>query len=194
MPDGTSRFSIDGQDIYHFMGCSTFSEYTVVAEISCAKINDEANLEEMCLFGCGVSTGLGAVLNTCKVGKAREEAAACALHACTTLVAGRLSPDACRRIRLTLSPQPIPLPPPLLALLQVEAGSSVAVWGLGAVGLAVVQAAKLAGVRGTGLPPAPPISQACGFFRFVCVKLRPPPRPSFPGLGDLRHRHQQQQV
>jgi Zn-dependent alcohol dehydrogenase len=67
MPDGTSRFSIDGQEIFHFMGCSTFSEYTVVAEISCAKINDDANLDEMCLFGCGVSTGLGAVLNTCKV-------------------------------------------------------------------------------------------------------------------------------
>lgn len=68
MPDGTSRFSIDGQEIFHFMGCSTFSEYTVVAEISCAKIHDDANLDEMCLFGCGVSTGLGAVLNTCKVG------------------------------------------------------------------------------------------------------------------------------
>lgn len=70
MPDGTSRFSINGQSIAHFMGCSTFSEYTVVAEISCAKINPKADLEEMCLFGCGVSTGLGAVLNTCKVGGA----------------------------------------------------------------------------------------------------------------------------
>lgn len=90
MPDGTSRFSIDGKPIYHFMGCSTFSEYTVVAEISCAKIRDDSPLDKICLFGCGVSTGLGAVWNTC----------------------------------------------------NVEAGTSVAVFGLGAVGLAVIQAAK----------------------------------------------------
>eukprot|EP00730_Choanoeca_flexa_P005383 TRINITY_DN11932_c0_g4_i5.p1 TRINITY_DN11932_c0_g4~~TRINITY_DN11932_c0_g4_i5.p1 ORF type:complete len:291 (+),score=41.39 TRINITY_DN11932_c0_g4_i5:232-1104(+) len=95
MPDGTSRFSIDGKTIYHFMGTSTFCEYTVVAEISCAKIADDAPLEQVCLLGCGVSTGFGAVFNTTKV----------------------------------------------------EAGSSVAVWGLGAVGLAVIQAAKKAGVR-----------------------------------------------
>eukprot|EP00050_Salpingoeca_kvevrii_P006343 m.288814 g.288814 ORF g.288814 m.288814 type:complete len:402 (-) comp12029_c0_seq1:80-1285(-) len=93
MPDGTSRFSINGEPIYHFMGCSTFSEYTVVAEISCAKIDEKAPLEKMCLFGCGVSTGLGAVFNTTKV----------------------------------------------------EPNSSVAVWGLGAVGLAVIQAAQMAG-------------------------------------------------
>jgi S-(hydroxymethyl)glutathione dehydrogenase/alcohol dehydrogenase len=68
MPDGTSRFKdVDGNTIYHFMGCSTMSEYTVLAEISCAKINPEAKLEKVCLFGCGVSTGLGAVWNTCKV-------------------------------------------------------------------------------------------------------------------------------
>jgi S-(hydroxymethyl)glutathione dehydrogenase/alcohol dehydrogenase len=54
MPDGTSRFSINGQVIYHFMGCSTFSEYTVVSEISCAKIRDDAPLSKICLFGCGV--------------------------------------------------------------------------------------------------------------------------------------------
>ena len=60
MPDGTSRFSIDGQVIYHFMGCSTFSEYTVVSEISCAKIDSNAPLDKVCLFGCGVTTGLGA--------------------------------------------------------------------------------------------------------------------------------------
>jgi S-(hydroxymethyl)glutathione dehydrogenase/alcohol dehydrogenase len=59
MPDGTSRFSINGQPIYHFMGISSFSEYTVVAEISCAKVDDEADLGKVCLFGCGVSTGLG---------------------------------------------------------------------------------------------------------------------------------------
>eukprot|EP00934_Nitzschia_sp_Nitz4_P001921 Nitzschia sp. Nitz4//scaffold307_size21646//8088//9345//NITZ4_008596-RA/size21646-snap-gene-0.3-mRNA-1//1//CDS//3329547133//1921//frame0 len=94
MPDGTVRFhDKDGKDIYHFMGCSTMSEYTVLAEISCAKIDPEAPLEKMCLFGCGISTGLGAVWNTCKV----------------------------------------------------EANSSVAVFGLGAVGLAVIQGAKHAG-------------------------------------------------
>lgn len=91
MPDGTSRFSIDGKVIYHFMGCSTFSEYTVVSEISCAKIHPSAPLDKVCLFGCGVSTGLGAAWNTCKV----------------------------------------------------EDGSTVAVFGLGAVGLAVIQACKM---------------------------------------------------
>ena len=93
MPDNTSRFSIDGKTIYHFMGCSTFSEYTVVAEISCAKISPLAPLHKICLFGCGVSTGLGAAWKTC----------------------------------------------------NVEAGSTVAVFGLGAVGLAVIQAAKMRG-------------------------------------------------
>ena len=96
MPDGTSRFStLDGKDIYHFMGCSTFAEYTVVAEISCAVVSDKAPLDKVCLFGCGVSTGLGAVLKTC----------------------------------------------------AVEEGATVAVFGLGAVGLAVVQAAKMRKAR-----------------------------------------------
>lgn len=68
MPDGTTRFrDASGSPIYHFMGCSTMAEYTVLAEISCAKINVAADLTKVCLFGCGVSTGLGAVLNTCKV-------------------------------------------------------------------------------------------------------------------------------
>lgn len=94
MPDGTVRFhDKDGNDIFHFMGCSTMSEYTVLAEISCAKINPDAPLDRACLFGCGVSTGLGAVWNTCKV----------------------------------------------------EVNSTVAVFGLGAVGLAVIQGAKSAG-------------------------------------------------
>lgn len=94
MPDGTSRFTDSkGEPIYHFMGCSTMSEYTVLAEISVAKISKEIALDKACLFGCGVSTGLGAVWNTCKV----------------------------------------------------EQGSSVAVFGLGAVGLAVIQGAKMAG-------------------------------------------------
>lgn len=93
MPDNTSRFHIDGKVIYHFMGCSTFSEYTVVAEISCAKVHPDSPLDKICLFGCGVSTGLGAAWKTC----------------------------------------------------NVEAGSTVAVFGLGAVGLAVIQAAKQRG-------------------------------------------------
>jgi len=96
MPDGTSRFStMDGRHIYHFMGCSTFAEYTVVAEISCAVVSDKAPLDKVCLFGCGVSTGLGAVLKTC----------------------------------------------------ALEEGATVAVFGLGAVGLAVVQAAKMRKAR-----------------------------------------------
>ena len=67
MPDGTTRFYKDGQPIFHYMGCSTFSEYTVLPEISLAKVNKEAPLEEVCLLGCGVTTGMGAVLNTAKV-------------------------------------------------------------------------------------------------------------------------------
>ncbi|SDY12435.1 S-(hydroxymethyl)glutathione dehydrogenase / alcohol dehydrogenase [Lysobacter enzymogenes] len=67
MPDGTTRFSYEGQPIYHYMGCSTFSEYTVVPEISLAVVNPEAPLEKVCLLGCGVTTGIGAVHNTAKV-------------------------------------------------------------------------------------------------------------------------------
>jgi S-(hydroxymethyl)glutathione dehydrogenase/alcohol dehydrogenase len=60
MPDGTCRFhDKDGKEIFHFMGCSTMSEYTVIAEISCAKISKEMSLEKASLFGCGVATGLG---------------------------------------------------------------------------------------------------------------------------------------
>ena len=67
MPDGTTRFFKDGKPIFHYMGCSTFSEYTVLPEISLAKVNKEAPLEEVCLLGCGVTTGMGAVMNTAKV-------------------------------------------------------------------------------------------------------------------------------
>lgn len=67
MPDGTTRFKCKGQQIFHFMGCSTFSEYSVVAEISLCKINNKAQLDKACLLGCGVSTGYGAALNTAKV-------------------------------------------------------------------------------------------------------------------------------
>jgi len=96
MPDGTSRFTgKDGEEIKHFMGCSTFSEYTVVAEISCAKVSDTAPLHTCSLLGCGVATGLGAVWNTC----------------------------------------------------DIEGGSSVAVFGLGAVGLSVIQGAQMRGAK-----------------------------------------------
>ena len=67
MPDGTTRFFKDGKPIFHYMGCSTFSEYTVLPEISLAKVNKDAPLKEVCLLGCGVTTGMGAVLNTGKV-------------------------------------------------------------------------------------------------------------------------------
>lgn len=92
MPDGTSRFSKDGKPIYHYMGTSTFAEYTVLPEISLAKISKEAPLDKVCLLGCGVTTGIGAVLNTAKI----------------------------------------------------EEGATVAVFGLGGIGLSVIQGAKMA--------------------------------------------------
>jgi len=92
MPDGTTRFSYKGQPIYHYMGCSTFSEYTVVPEVSVAVIPRSAALQKVCLLGCGVTTGIGAVLNTAKV----------------------------------------------------EAGSNVAIFGLGGIGLAAIIGAKMA--------------------------------------------------
>ena len=89
MPDGSTRFSYNGEPIYHYMGCSTFSEYTVVPEIALAVVNPDAPLEKVCLLGCGVTTGIGAVHNTAKV----------------------------------------------------QPGDSVAVFGLGGIGLAVIQGA-----------------------------------------------------
>ena len=67
MPDGTSRFSYKGQTIHHYMGCSTFSNYTVLPEIALAKINPDAPFDKVCYIGCGVTTGIGAVINTAKV-------------------------------------------------------------------------------------------------------------------------------
>ncbi|PCJ30066.1 MAG: S-(hydroxymethyl)glutathione dehydrogenase/class III alcohol dehydrogenase [Moraxellaceae bacterium] len=67
MPDGSSRFSIGGKKLFHYMGTSTFSEYTVLPEIALAKINKAAPLDKVCLLGCGITTGIGAVLNTAKV-------------------------------------------------------------------------------------------------------------------------------
>src|SRR6185312_15236035 len=92
MPDGASRFSKSGKAILHYMGTSTFSEYTVLPEISLAKIDPAAPLDKVCLLGCGITTGIGAVLNTAKV----------------------------------------------------TPGSSVAVFGLGGIGMSVVQGAVMA--------------------------------------------------
>jgi S-(hydroxymethyl)glutathione dehydrogenase/alcohol dehydrogenase len=92
MPDGTSRFSCNGKEIFHYMGTSTFSEYSIVAEVSLAKINPAAPLDKVCLLGCGVTTGIGAVNKTAKV----------------------------------------------------EPGSTIAVFGLGGIGLSVVQGGVIA--------------------------------------------------
>ena len=92
MPNGTSRFSANGKTIHHYMGTSTFSEYSVLPEIAVAKVNKEAPLDKICLLGCGITTGIGAVLNTARV----------------------------------------------------EPGSSVAVFGLGGIGLSVIQGAVMA--------------------------------------------------
>ena len=93
MPDGTSRLSKDGKPLHHYMGTSTFAEYTVVPEIALASIRKDAPLDKVCLLGCGITTGIGAVLNTARV----------------------------------------------------EPGSSVAVFGLGGIGLSVIQGAVMAG-------------------------------------------------
>src|SRR6185312_1108906 len=95
MPDGTSRFSIDGRPILHYMGTSTFSHYTVVPEIAAAKIRPDAPFDKVCYIGCGVTTGIGAVINTAKV----------------------------------------------------EAGARVVVFGLGGIGLNVIQGAKMVGAN-----------------------------------------------
>ena len=93
MPDGTSRLSLDGKQLLHYMGTSTFSEYAVVPEIALAKIRNDAPFDKVCYIGCGVTTGIGAVINTA----------------------------------------------------QVEPGAKVVVFGLGGIGLNVVQGARLAG-------------------------------------------------
>src|SRR5271170_3186719 len=67
MPDGTSRFSLDGKTLHHYMGCSTFANFTVLPEIAVAKIRDDAPFDKVCYIGCGVTTGIGAVINTAKV-------------------------------------------------------------------------------------------------------------------------------
>jgi S-(hydroxymethyl)glutathione dehydrogenase / alcohol dehydrogenase len=90
MPDGTSRFTCKGKELAHFMGCSTFSQYTVLAEISVAKITPDAPLEKVCLLGCGVPTGFGAAMNTAKV----EEGSTCAIFGLGCV--GLAAIDGCR--------------------------------------------------------------------------------------------------
>ena len=72
MPDGTSRFSLGGKPVHHYMGCSTFANYTVLPEIALAKIREDAPFDKVCYIGCGVTTGIGAVINTAKVEAGRE--------------------------------------------------------------------------------------------------------------------------
>src|ERR1700753_3877402 len=67
MPDGSSRFSLGGQKLHHYMGCSTFANFTVLPEIAVAKIREDAPFDKVCYIGCGVTTGIGAVINTAKV-------------------------------------------------------------------------------------------------------------------------------
>ena len=67
MPDGTSRFSCDGDAVFHYMGCSTFANFTVLPEIALAKVREDAPFDKICYIGCGVTTGIGAVINTAKV-------------------------------------------------------------------------------------------------------------------------------
>src|ERR1700745_2757656 len=98
LPDGTTRLSRDGDPIRHFMGCSTFGEYTVMPEIALAKVNPEAPLEGAALFACGLSTGLGAAINTAKV----EAGSTCVVFGAGMVglgaVAGCLAPGAAQKI------------------------------------------------------------------------------------------------
>jgi S-(hydroxymethyl)glutathione dehydrogenase/alcohol dehydrogenase len=109
MPDGTSRFSYQGKPVHHYMGCSTFSEYTVVAEVSLARINPEANHEQVCLLGCGVTTGIGAVHNTAKV-KEGDTVAVFGLGGIgLAVVQGAVQAKAGRIIAIDTNPDKFPL-------------------------------------------------------------------------------------
>jgi S-(hydroxymethyl)glutathione dehydrogenase/alcohol dehydrogenase len=109
LPDGTTRISRDGEDVRHFMGCSTFAEYTVMPEIALAKINPEAPFEHACLFACGLSTGLGAAINTAAV----RAGSTCAVFGAGMVglgaVAGCRLQGAERIICVDLSPQRLEL-------------------------------------------------------------------------------------
>jgi len=123
MPDGSSRFSLEGKPVFHYMGCSTFSNYTVLPEIALAKIREDAPFDKVCYIGCGVTTGIGAVINTAKV----------------------------------------------------EVGANVVVFGLGGIGLNVVQGARMAGANmivGIDLNPArEALARKFGMTHFVNSKV-----------------------
>jgi S-(hydroxymethyl)glutathione dehydrogenase/alcohol dehydrogenase len=122
MPDGTSRFSLNGKPVLHYMGCSTFANYTVLPEIALAKVRSDAPFDKICYIGCGVTTGVGAVVNTAKV----------------------------------------------------EPGSNVVVFGLGGIGLNVIQGARLVGadkIIGVDLNPArKALGEKFGMTHFVNPK------------------------
>jgi S-(hydroxymethyl)glutathione dehydrogenase/alcohol dehydrogenase len=122
MPDGTSRFSIGGEKIHHYMGCSTFSNHTVLPEIALAKIREDAPFDKVCYIGCGVTTGIGAVINTAKV----------------------------------------------------EPGANVVVFGLGGIGLNVIQGARMAGadkIVGVDINPGrKALAERFGMTHFVNPK------------------------
>jgi len=119
MPDGTSRFSIGGERIHHYMGCSTFANHTVLPEIAVAKVREDAPFDRICYIGCGVTTGLGAVINTARV----------------------------------------------------EAGANVVVFGLGGIGLNVIQGARMVGANrivGVDINPARrALAERFGMTHFV---------------------------
>jgi len=122
MPDGSSRFSLGGKPLFHYMGTSTFANYTVVPEIALAKIREDAPFDKVCYIGCGVTTGLGAVINTAKV----------------------------------------------------EPGANVVVFGLGGIGLNVIQGARLVGANmivGVDINPGrKPLAEKFGMTHFVNPK------------------------
>jgi S-(hydroxymethyl)glutathione dehydrogenase/alcohol dehydrogenase len=122
MPDGTSRFSMGGKKVFHYMGCSTFANHTVLPEIALAKIREDAPFDKVCYIGCGVTTGIGAVINTAKV----------------------------------------------------EPGANVVIFGLGGIGLNVIQGARLAGANkiiGVDINPArKPLAEKFGMTHFVNPK------------------------
>ena len=122
MPDGTSRFSLGGEPIFHYMGCSTFANFTVLPEIALAKIRDDAPFDKVCYIGCGVTTGIGAVINTARV----------------------------------------------------ESGANVVIFGLGGIGLNVVQGARMVGANmivGVDLNPArEALARKFGLTHFVNPK------------------------
>ena len=119
MPDGSSRFSLGSEPLHHYMGCSTFANFTVLPEIAVAKIREDAPFEKVCYIGCGVTTGIGAVINTARV----------------------------------------------------EPGANVVVFGLGGIGLNVVQGARIAGANmivGVDLNPArEPLARKLGLTHFI---------------------------